>query len=82
MQCSTCTCMAVVFARLRCGRAADERDELAPSHVLALDEAHNLALHRTTWAPVHCGEILLLMPVRPDELSPNLGDGRGQAAAT
>jgi hypothetical protein len=40
--------MAVVFARLRCGRAADERDELAPSHVLALDEAHNLALHRTT----------------------------------
>jgi hypothetical protein len=58
--------MAVVFARLRCGRAADERDELAPSHELALDEAHNLALHRTTWAPVHCGEILLLMPVRPD----------------
>ena len=39
--------------RPRCGRTADQRDELSPSHELPSDEAHNLAHHctmRASWA--------------------------------
>ena len=45
-------------------RAAKKIDEFAPSHEVASGEAHSLAHHRTTRAPVQCSEILLLMSVQ------------------
>src|SRR3977135_362274 len=46
------------------GCAAKQCDELASSHELPSDEAHNLAHHRTMRAPVHRSEIFPLMSVQ------------------
>ena len=72
----------------RC-RAAEQRDELAPSHELPSDEARNLAHHWTIRAPVHRSEIFPLMSVQgpnPDlsasaRMSPSASCGHDAALA-